>query len=278
MGNCALCGERAGWFQTEHPECVSRRDLAWGSMVRLAANAIRVPGEREQLESKLRVLAARNFVQADRIQEAMIAAWETAVSEALEDNILTVEEEERLASFKDHFSIDQADLDRKGALSNLVKAGVLRDLMEGKLPERVAITGTLSINLQKSENVIWLFSATDYYEDRTKREYVGGYQGVSVRIARGVYWKAGGFRGHPVERNERVHVDTGLLAVTNKHLYFISAKKTMRIPHQKIISLIPFTDGIGVHRDGATARPQIFVTGDGWFTYNLLANIKNLAD
>jgi hypothetical protein len=30
-------------------------------------------------------------------------------------------------------------------------------------------------------------------------------------------------------------------------------------------------------RDAATARPQTFVTGDGWFTYNLLMNLSEMA-
>jgi hypothetical protein len=37
-----------------------------------------------------------------------------------------------------------------------------------------------------------------------------------------------------------------------------------------------FTDGIAVFRDASTAKPQIFVTGDGWFTYNLVTNLARL--
>jgi len=36
---------------------------------------------------------------------------------------------------------------------------------------------------------------------------------------------------------------------------------------------VPYSDGIGIHRDAASAKPQIFVTGDGWFTYNLVVNL-----
>lgn len=41
--------------------------------------------------------------------------------------------------------------------------------------------------------------------------------------------------------------------------------------------MIPFEDGVGIHRDAQTAKPQIFLTGDGWFTYNLLANAANVS-
>lgn len=35
----------------------------------------------------------------------------------------------------------------------------------------------------------------------------------------------------------------------------------------------PFDDGIGVMRDTASAKPESFVIGDGWFAYNLINSI-----
>jgi hypothetical protein len=56
--------------------------------------------------------------------------------------------------------------------------------------------------------------------------------------------------------------------VTDKNIYFTGPRKSLRLPYRKIVSFEPFSDGVGVMRDAATAKPQIFVTGDGWFTYN----------
>ena len=54
--------------------------------------------------------------------------------------------------------------------------------------------------------------------------------------------------------------------------------KSLRLKHEKIISHTPYADGIGVCRDGVSAKPQVFVTGDGWFTYNLaVTNTGNTA-
>lgn len=52
---------------------------------------------------------------------------------------------------------------------------------------------------------------------------------MGFRIAKGVYYRIGSFRGHPVETTERVYVDTGILAVTTKHLYFQGRTKTFRV-------------------------------------------------
>ena len=70
-----------------------------------------------------------------------------------------------------------------------------------------------------------------------------------------------------------VGVDSGILAVTDKHIHFHGPLKSFRIPYGKIISFEPYEDGIGLQRDGSTAKPQILVTGDGWFSYNMIRNL-----
>jgi len=71
-------------------------------------------------------------------------------------------------------------------------------------------------------------------------------------------------------------VDSGVLAFTTKHLYFSSPSKRFRIRYDKIVAFEPYEDGIGVQRDAASAKPQTFITGDGWFTYNLVANLARM--
>jgi hypothetical protein len=93
---------------------------------------------------------------------------------------------------------------------------------------------------------------------------------------KGVYYRVGAFKGHAVESTERVHIDTGWVVITTKNIYFAGPQKSVRIPYAKIVSFEPFSDGIGLMRDAATAKPQIFVTGDGWFTYNLVTNLSQL--
>jgi hypothetical protein len=37
-----------------------------------------------------------------------------------------------------------------------------------------------------------------------------------------------------------------------------------------------YSDGIGLQKDGVSAKPQIFKGLDKWFTYNVISNLKNL--
>ena len=153
---------------------------------------------------------------------------------------------------------------------------MLRDILDGNVPQRLKFQGNLPFNLQKTEQLVWVFPGTEYYEDKTRREFVGGSKGTSVRVARRVYLRASSFKGRPVERTETVHVGTGVLGVTTRHLYFSGGGKSLRIPYTKIVSFDPYSDGLGIHRDAATAKPQRFVTGYGWFTYNLVANLAQM--
>jgi hypothetical protein len=82
--------------------------------------------------------------------------------------------------------------------------------MTGVIPHRMTVDGNLRFNFQKSEQVVWVFEEVDYLEDKTRRQYVGGSRGVSVRVMKGVYYHIGGFKGHAIDRTERVHVDTGI--------------------------------------------------------------------
>ena len=182
----------------------------------------------------------------------------------------------RLAEFKERFALSQGDLDKNGAFTKIVKAAVLRDVLSGIVPQRMSVDGHIPINFQKGEQVVWAFAGSKYLEDKTRRQFVGGSQGVSIRVMKGVYYRVGAFKGHAVEHTERVHIDTGWVVVTTKNIYFAGPRKSVRLPYAKIISFEPFSDGVGVMRDAATAKPQIFVTGDGWFTYNLVTNLSQL--
>jgi hypothetical protein len=276
MANCSYCGQPAGFLRKKHAACEAKHDEGWSRMLAIATDAAVGKLPLDSVEARLNELAASSFVQISRVQEALIRGWEQAVEHFLEDGHLDESEEERLSKFRAKFSLSQDQLDAQGAYSRLVRGAVLRDVMNGVVPERVQVQGSVPFNLQKSEKLVWMFPEVKYYEDRTRRQYVGGYHGVSIRIAKGLYYRVGAFKGHPVETTETVFVGSGLLGVTNRHLYFSGGGKSFRIRHDRIVSIEPYSDGVGIQRDAQTARPQVFVTGDGWFTYNLLMNVSNL--
>ncbi|HET91215.1 MAG TPA: hypothetical protein ENN99_10835 [Chloroflexi bacterium] len=276
MGQCIYCGKPAGFLKKTHKECKQQHDQGKSEVISLVGKIGAEGGNLHRLENSIEHVASTSFIDKDTLNSLVASGWEMAVNIAFDDGLLSEEEESALSELKEHFSLPQQILDRNGAYSKLVKGAVLRDIMNGNLPERMKVDGGLPFNLQKSEKVVWVFQSVNYYEEKTRTRYVGGSQGVSVRIAKGLYYRTGAFKGERVQTSETVHADTGLLGVTNKHIYFAGPSKRFRIAYNKIVTFEPFSDGIGVQRDAQTAKPQSFQTGDGWFTYNLITNLAQL--
>lgn len=283
MGNCKYCGKPAGLFRGKHAECEEqhqqRERLTQGGLQQIVVEVLRaIKGSEnfDNLEKTIEAIEQSFFVPATDRKALLIKGWENAVQQFLEDGILDATEEKRLAEFKERFALSQGDLDRNGALTKTAKAAVLRDILNGVVPQRVKVDVNLPINFQKGEQIVWAFPESKYLEDKTRRQYVGGSQGVSFRVMKGVYYRVGAFKAQAVENTERVHIDTGWVVVTNKNIYFAGPRKSVRLPFAKIVSVEPFRDGIGIMRDAATAKAQIFVTGDGWFTYNLVINLSKI--
>ena len=237
-----------------------------------ARQAALAVGEEGAALAELDAMLDESQLAAGQRRRLLIGAWEQAVDHTLEDGLLSLDEEAALVRYLRHFDLSAEDVDANGVRTNMVQAAVIREVAEGLVPERQSV-GMVPFNLMKSEQLVWLIDDVDYSEVVTRRERRGTSHGVSIRIAKGLYYSPRMFRSQSHEWEETVHVDTGLLGVTTKHLYFHGSRKRFRIRYDRIVSFEPYSDGIGVMRDAQTAKPQNFVTGDGWFIYNLATNL-----
>ncbi len=273
MGDCVFCGQSAGLLRSQHTECAAINAQSQNKVRQAVAQCIQAGGDASRITSSVLPLARQGFVPARSINDLLVDGWAIAVEVFLEDGLLSSDEEARLMDFIQKTGIGPK-LQQHPSYSLLAKAAQLRDIAQGNLQSRMNFSGPLPVNLQKGEVPIWAFPGTEYLEDRERREFVGRSQGVSVRVMKGVYYRVGSFKGQPVMRQERVSLGIGTLYVTNMNLYFAGSQKSVRIPYGKIISFEQFSNGIGVMRDLATAKPQIFLTNDGWFTYNLITQVS----
>ena len=236
MGNCKYCGQSAGLFKSVHKECQEKHAKSANKIISFISEAYLRKTDLKSIEDNITQIAASCFMNDHDKTDLIIKGWTDLLETALEDGVISEEEETRLLQIANHFSLDQTNLDQDGSYTRFIKALVLRDLYNGILPNRMNVTGQVPFNLMKSERIIWLFNPVDYIEQKIKREYVGGSAGVSIRIARGVYYRIGAFKGHPIEKSHAVHVDTGILGITNKHIYFYGHNKKFRIKYEKIVS------------------------------------------
>lgn len=275
MGNCVYCGNPVGLLRSKHKECHETFLNGKSTIKKIIRDSIKNPESISTLFDQTKQIAKNHFIDHRTIQAILQEAWDKTVEDVFEDGVVSEEEEKALASIASEFKMTQSELDKTGSYTKVVKGAVLRDVMEGKMPKnRIEFQGQLPFNLQKKEVLIWVFQNVKYYELKTKREFKGGSTGMSVRIAKGVYLRQSAFKGRPVVTQETVHIGTGLLGITNKYLYFSSGQKSFRIKFDSIMSISPYSDGIEIYKDGVSAKPQYFITGDGWFVYNLMSNIR----
>jgi hypothetical protein len=273
MSKCDLCGQDAGFLRKRHKECDARYKEGTLKISVLAQEAALAKLPLDSLRSQTTEIAKTSYIQDTQLSSLYVTGFEQAVDAVLEDSNLSEEEEDHLQTFREEMGLSQDEVDRAGAYTRLVKGAVIRDVLEGDLHERVKLGGDIPFNFQKNEKLVWLFQQVNYSELRTTTKYQGSYQGVSLRVAKGVYYRTGGFRGNPVPVTKTVPVDIGLLGITNKHIYFAGSIKSFRVAYLKIVTFTPYSDGIAIQRDASSAKPQIFITGDGWFTYNLVSNL-----
>lgn len=286
MGKCIYCGKPAGLFRSTHRECSEadalaakqreeKTDKELSLIFQAALGALNDDSNYATLKRELSATERSTSLSPQQIKSSLVKALTEAIDTSLEDGLLDAKEEQRITRFMNEADLDRRDIPQP-TWDRLVKSAVLEDLMNGTLPDRYSIQERLPINMLSSEKVIWAFSNSSYLEDKLVQNYVAGSQGVSIRIMQGVYYRLGAFKGRTIESTQRVHVDSGWVVLTNRHIYFAGPNRSLRIPYSNILSFIPFQDGVGIMQDAKSAKPQIFITGDGWFSYNALCNIANL--
>ena len=274
MGLCKFCNQDAGFLRSHHKECQTAYDEGWSRMVAASKHtAIYDQSNLEHLEPVLQRIASASNIDPEGTRHALVTGWESGVAEVLDDHLLTEVEERRLAVYAKRFGLKPQDLNTAGALTRAHQAIALRKLHQGTFHPAPDLVETTPFNLMKSETLYWVFHNVAYYLEKVERERVGSRQGVSIRVVSGVYYNTGTFRSRTVERLVTRHVDTGILGITDKHIYFSGDHEKFRVRYDRIVTFDAYADGIGIMREAASAKPQTFKTGDGWFIYNLVTTL-----
>ena len=288
MGDCRFCGKPAGFLRKQHRVCADRNERAKESIKTLCVDAALRGADLDGLRPRIRETAAGGFVEmSDRnLKRTLAAGWRNAVVEAMEDHVLSTPEKQGLNRYRAQFDLAEKQLNRAGHFELFTKMALLNSLMEhGVIPRtdrRRARTrfGRLPFNLMKSEGLVWMFNNVGYMQQITRREHRGQSMGMSFRVAKGVYVRPGTFRGQSVSTTSMEHTDSGVLGVTTKHIYFKGGEKSFRVRLEKIVSFDPYQDGLGIMRDTASAKPEIFTMKptDAWFSINLIEALLDIED
>ena len=276
LGKCIYCHNDVGFFGVYHRECHQTYENGKKQIMDLIVESLAGPSAIDRIPEQISTIGADSFISIEEQHDLAVCGWEKAVDSALEHDVISEAEERNLIEFEKRMSLSIEELNRNGAHRRAAQSGLIRDLLNDVIRDRVDIVGDLP-NLQKGEKVVWMFDAS-YFQDRTHRHYEGASLGFSVRIAKGFYMRSGAFRGDPIDTTERALVDRGNIIATNKNLHFSGQHgHDLRIPYSKILAFRPFSNGIAVIRDARTAKPLIFEIDDAAFAYNVLTNLARIS-
>lgn len=123
----------------------------------------------------------------------------------------------------------------------------------------------IPINLQRGE-ICHFQGRADWHEHRrvTRRLSYGG-PALRIKICKGLYWKAGSYGVQRESEDVLTKIDSGGVYLTNWRIIFNGSLKSQSIKFEKILDITPYTDGVGIEKDGGKSpvlvmeAPEIFV-------------------
>lgn len=270
---CKYCGKFTISFSSSHKDCRERhkQTLVELNNILRPENLFAENSNAEEVAHKIETLCTNGLISETEKHKVVADGLMNALLYSMEDHILSEDEEKILVGLMNTFASNPAVEKMYSVFKeNLRKADILHKLKTGKIDQLPAVSDPLPFLLQKNEQIFIASQNVDYFETKIKTTYKGATQGVSIRITKGVYYRVGAFRGHPVKTEQQEFVGRGTLALSNRHIYFHSHTKSLKIPYTKIVTLESYEDGLTLMRDGTTARPQTFKGVDGWFYSNAI--------
>ncbi len=271
MGTCRYCNQNAGLLREEHGSCVKEANQRLESIENCMAYAV-IHGISYSEVSAMVEKRTTNFnIPYDQIRSALKNGWNKGAEQrSIAQPISPVEFNEIDELYREAGFREDEKLALTGTWAEFFSYRIWTLLHDQIEPYQ----GPISFNLPAGETAFYGIANVLVSERRLMSSYVGGYGGVSVRVASGIYYHLGGVRGHKEEHASVQELDYGDFLMTTRAAYFGGTEKgiTFRLPYNSILRFVPYADGVGICRDGG--REQIFSpqhpANSGWWLFNML--------
>jgi hypothetical protein len=263
MAFCTRCGKKLGLIERLgdslcdacEGDAKTERDAArkrYGETVDgLAAGTIPASDAVRVLQETTPTAALPSSDVARLHGRALLAFFDRALA----DDIVTLAEDQQLEALTEALGLtpdDLASIDK-----TLLYRWVIAQVNDGRMPEFPQDQATLT---PKKGEIVHLEVQASLMKEVTKREYVGGYGGLSFRIAKGVRFSTGRVRGRSVEVGKELQTeDVGILSVSSHRSAFLGERKTLDMPHAKLLSLGVFEDGVRFNVSNRQRAPLLTV-------------------
>jgi hypothetical protein len=307
MGICRYCHQKAGWFSDAHDVCGRKATAGIESVEKCMADAV-IGGKRYgDVSATLDKIIAGAAIPQDQIHTALKEGWSQGAEQRSKAEPVSDDEWMAILDVYRAAGLTDEEMGAKTAGAHALLWSnktwtVLHDRIRPceipsepspglrpneAVPGVIGVFNFTSFNLQAGEVRVWGVANVWLKQAVTTTTYVGGYSGLSVRVASGLWYRLGGLRGHKEESTSVRDLDCGELLITTRAIYY-SGRATggsginFRLPFNQIIQFRPYSDAVGICKNGA--REQIFVpihmvwsdglvsgpTDIGYYLFNLL--------
>lgn len=304
MGVCRYCHQKAGWFRDAHNACVQKANAGVESIRNCVADAVIQSRQYSDVSATIDKLIADAAVQQNQARQALISGWSQGAEQSSKAEPISDErylavikflqaaglsEEEVFAKTDGSWALSYSNLTWRVLHDRITPWQIPSSPPPGRAP--TGMTGWFnfaSFNLPAGEVRVWGLTNVWLRQEVTTSSYVGGYGGPSMRVANGLWYRFGAYRGHREEFTSLQDVDAGVILITTRAIYFGAIATggrglSFRLPFNQVIRFKPYSDAVGICKNGG--REQIFapqrmvwddgvITGGpkdiGYFLFNLL--------
>jgi len=284
MPICPLCNKSAGWFRKYHQDCAIkyvtnieqlldniRHSVQNGQDFQSdfdLVNSLILPGDSFDFAS-MEEKWLNDHTDYDSIEDnprwmmhyreegilrSYSITFDLTLMQMLDDGILTIEEEKTLKAFRNAVTRkfkESSSLNSFSTLDELFAMGIaIRKISNGE-PVKCDSSGFV---LNQDESPYILFKYVEIKKSKTHRKtrYVGSSAGISIRLAKGVWYRTSSFKGHPIvdEYKTTEVADSGPLLITNKAIRYAGRKQSAMIRFDKINNIDFFYDTFIISKQG----------------------------
>ena len=133
MGKCKFCGRDAGFFSSQHSECVQKHSKGLESIVRDTVTFLRFPAlvsdkEISEFKEKSRRSARASFVSTSNWRRCVLEGWEKAANTALEKDRFSAAAGQALLLFANRLALAKVTDLQHSILRTLEKTTLQRGL------------------------------------------------------------------------------------------------------------------------------------------------------
>ena len=210
--------------------------------------------ERASLTRLARQLRLPPEVEREIFERSTQKTLQLRLRASVEDRRLSPQELEQLALIARHLGVDRPFDHSTEAL--LDRFAFFWRVENGDLPEVAA-----SVPLPAGELCHFECPAALYEPRGRAAQGVEGEGIVSVRIARGVYYRAASVSTDMLRLESLSRIGAGRLCITNRHLIFHGERRHLSIPLRKLSAFQVCVDGLILEKGGSPAA-HLAIEGD----------------